>query len=88
MWLRRIHRLVGLVFAPFFLITAVTGGILLWRRYYGPDIKHDLLGWHNWEGLGDYLGVLLAGALAVMAVTGVALWAQMALRKRRARRSR
>jgi uncharacterized iron-regulated membrane protein len=88
--LRKLHRVVGLIFAPFFLVTAGTGGILLFRRYFGAKIHHNLLQWHNWEGLNRYVsysGVLLATGLAFMAVTGVALWIQIALRKRRARRA-
>jgi uncharacterized iron-regulated membrane protein len=86
MWLRRWHRVIGLVFAPFFLITAVTGAILLFRRHFGPAAKHEMLQWHNWEGLADYVGVILAIALAWMAVTGWALWLQIYLRKRKARK--
>jgi uncharacterized iron-regulated membrane protein len=86
MWLRTLHRWVGLVMAPFILITAVTGGVLLWRRQYSPDLKHDLLDWHNWEGLADYLGAILAVALAWMALSGWALWLQVRLRKRRAKK--
>lgn len=85
--LRKLHRIVGLIFAPFFFITAVTGGILLFRKFYGYQTKESLLEWHNWEGLAQYIGALLAAALSFMAVTGVALWLQVQLRKRRARRA-
>jgi uncharacterized iron-regulated membrane protein len=85
MSLRKLHRWVGLVMAPFLFITAVTGGVLLWRRQYNPDLKHDLLDWHNWEGLADYLGAVLAVALAFMAISGWCLWLQVHLRKRRAK---
>lgn len=87
MWLRRLHRWVGLVFAPFFLITAITGGMLLWRRQVRMP-NRTLRAWHNWEGLADYVGVLLAGALAFMAITGIWLWAQILWRRsRRIRRA-
>jgi uncharacterized iron-regulated membrane protein len=85
--LRKLHRIVGLIFAPFFVITAATGAILLFRRQYSPSVKHDLLEWHHWEGLANYIGLLLAGALLFMAISGVALWGQVFFRKRRARRS-
>ena len=89
MWIRRLHRIVGLVFGPFVLITAITGGVLLFRRDVdlGPELKHDMLGWHNWEGLADYAGLALAAALVWMVVTGYWLWLATLLRKRRARKS-
>lgn len=85
--LRKLHRIVGLIFAPFFLITAVTGGILLFSHRYRYQMKEGLLAWHNWEGLANYAGLVLAAGLTFMAVTGVALWLQVKLRKRRARKS-
>ncbi len=85
--LRKLHRIVGLIFAPFFIITAVTGGILLFSGQYRHDVKKRLLAWHNWEGVSHYAGLILAASLLFMAVTGVALWLQMTLRKRRARRA-
>ena len=53
MQLRTFHRLVGAIFAPFFILTAVTGIILLWRKddLYSASTKGTLLGLHNWEGL-------------------------------------
>jgi uncharacterized iron-regulated membrane protein len=87
MILRKLHRIVGLIFAPFFIITAVTGGVLLFSRHYRHEVKKNLLAWHNWEGVSHYAGLILAAGLLFMAVTGVGLWLQMTLRKRRAPRS-
>ena len=89
MTIRKLHRIVGVCFAPFFLITACTGAALLWRNagIFSFDTKGTMLGLHNWEGLHGlgihYLGVLLAAGLTFMAVTGTMLWAQMILRKKR-----
>lgn len=51
--LRKIHRIFAVAFAPFLLLTAVTGGILLFRNagVYGYQTTDALLEWHNWEGL-------------------------------------
>jgi uncharacterized iron-regulated membrane protein len=85
MWPRKFHRYLGLILSPLILVTAVTGGILLWRKHFHPDLKHDLLDWHNWEIVASYAGVVVAGGLVLMVFSGVAMWAQMAIRKRRAK---
>ena len=75
MQIRKLHRIVGAVFAPFFVLTTTTGIILLWRKttLYGPEVKGALLDLHNWEGLAPYVGVILAGGLLFMACTGLAI---------------
>ena len=83
MQLRKLHRTVGFVFAPFFLLTASTGIILLWRKgdLYGPEVKNTLLGLHNWEGLAPYIGVVLASGLLFMTCTGLAIMVGIYRRK-------
>ena len=83
MQLRTFHRLVGAIFAPFFILTAVTGIILLWRKddLYSASTKGTLLGLHNWEGLAPYIGVVLAAGLLFMTCTGLAILAGIHRRK-------
>ena len=90
MWLRRVHRLIGLVLAPFLLLTAVGGAMVIaWRLkwYRDFDLREWFLEAHNLEAVGPWAGLVLALGLALMACTGVALWLQMTLRKRRSRRA-
>jgi uncharacterized iron-regulated membrane protein len=86
MWIRTVHRWVGLVLSPFLLITAVAGGLLLWRRAMSLDLRHDLIDLHNYEVIGNYVGAVVAGGLVVMVATGVALRVQMWRRQRRSHR--
>ena len=81
--IRKLHRSVGLVFAPFFLITAFTGMALLWRKaeVYGPNTKSLLLGLHNWEIAAKYIGVILATGLIFMVVTGSLMLIQLSNRR-------
>ncbi|NQT92228.1 MAG: hypothetical protein HQ559_05670 [Lentisphaerae bacterium] len=81
--IRKLHRAVGLVLAPFFLLTAFTGMALLWRKagVYGSDTKGILLGLHNWEIAARYIGVILAMGLICMAVTGLLMLIQQGRRK-------
>lgn len=82
---RKLHRTVGLIFAPFFLITGLSGAVLLWRSdgVYGRETKGLLLGFHNWEMAAAHVGVILAAALIAMVITGLVMLAQMHLRNRR-----
>ena len=73
MRLRKVHRFTGLVFASFFLITASTGIILLWRKagIYEKETKELLLGIHNWEITTSYVGAVLATGLLFMTTSGL-----------------
>ena len=84
MRIRTVHRIVGVVFAPFFLITALTGIALLWRKagIYGGESQRLILGLHNWEIAARYVGAILAGGLIFMAVTGLVIAVRPMLRRR------
>jgi uncharacterized iron-regulated membrane protein len=48
--LRTLHRRIALIFSPFFLLTALTGIFLLFRKdeLYSKETKSLLIGLHNW----------------------------------------
>lgn len=73
MILRKLHRLTGVLFAGFFLLTACTGIALLFRKndIYGKETKELLIGLHNWEIVVNYIGIFLSLALIFMSVTGL-----------------
>jgi len=85
MLLRKMHRAVGVLSAPFLLLTAVAGALLLLRRtgLYGFGARDVILGLHNWEIIAGYIGVVLALALAFMAVTGFLIFLKMKLRRKK-----
>ena len=76
--IRKVHRAVGVAFAPFFLVTSFTGMALLWRKagVYGSGVKDTLLGLHNWEIAARYVGVVLAAGVVCMVATGLAMLVQ------------
>jgi uncharacterized iron-regulated membrane protein len=82
--LRQIHRIVGVLFAPFFILTAVAGMLLLWRNagIYGEETKNLLLGIHNWEIGAEYVGIILAMGLFSMAASGVIILIQTHKRRK------
>ncbi len=86
MTLRKLHRMIAVVFAPFILLTAITGGMLLWRHTgaYEFGTMNVLFGLHNWEIVANYVGTILAVGMMVTALTGLTLWAQVIGNKRRA----
>ena len=88
--LRNLHRTVALIFCPFFVLTACTGAILLWRKadVYGEAPKKFLLGLHNWEMAASYVGVVLAAGLLLVTFTGIGLAVQISRRRARAKAAR
>jgi uncharacterized iron-regulated membrane protein len=73
--IKALHKTLGLICAPFFILTALTGLVLLWRKsgMYGKETKDLLLGLHNWELAASYVGAILAAALILMVLTGLAM---------------
>lgn len=78
--IRTAHRSIGILFAPFFLLTAVTGIVLLFRKsgWYGQSVKKVTLGLHNWEIAREHIGAILAAALVFMGATGLLLFRETA----------
>lgn len=76
MKLRVFHRRVALVFSPFFIITSLTGILLLFRKddLYGKEMKALLIGLHNWELGAKYIGIILAVGLLSVTVSGILLF--------------
>jgi uncharacterized iron-regulated membrane protein len=71
--LRKLHLVIGFTLVPFLLVTAVTGFIyLLAPRFY------HVLRWHGWFRWG---GLVLAGGLAFLAISGAILYLNMRIQQ-------
>ena len=72
---RRFHRIIGIVFAPFFIFAGLTAVPLFWRKegLYTERVKEFLVALHTWEIAAKYVGIILAVALVVMSVSGLML---------------
>ncbi len=83
--LRKLHRIVAIVFTPFLLITPITGIILLFRKtgLYGDETKNLLQGMHNWEIAANYVGIILALGLIFVVATGLVMFIQYCSRRGR-----
>jgi len=83
MIIRKIHRTIGIIWAPFFLLTASTGILLLFRNtgLYSIETLKILIGLHNWEIVANYVGIILAIGLISMAISGILLFLQIQMRK-------
>jgi uncharacterized iron-regulated membrane protein len=70
------HKKVGVIFAPFFILTGSTAVFLLFRKddLYSKDVKNIALGIHNWEYGAKYIGMIMAFALLYMSLSGLILY--------------
>jgi hypothetical protein len=85
MQLRKIHRTIGIFLAPFFMITALCGGFLLYRKLWNDyQLETTVKSIHNYEIVFNYVGTIVALSLLAMAITGTMIWLQIrkALKKR------
>jgi hypothetical protein len=79
--LRKLHLVIGFTLAPFVLIAAATGPIMMLTRNY------HLVKWHSWFKWG---GMVLAIGLVFLAISGGILYSVMRLqqwKRKRAQRS-
>lgn len=74
--LRVFHRRLAIVLSPFLILTSLTGILLLFRKdnLYGKEFKNLLIGLHNWEIVGKYLGIILALGLMAICISGLAIF--------------
>ncbi len=74
--LRKFHRNIAIIFAPFLFLTSFTGIILLFRKddLYSKETKNLLIGLHNWEYGAKYIGAILGIGLIVITVSGTLLF--------------
>lgn len=76
MKLRKLHRKVAIFLSPFFLLSAVTGAFLLFRKagVYGKEVKHFLVSIHTWEIVMPYIGFIMVFGLLFVTISGVILY--------------
>ncbi|MFC1679881.1 hypothetical protein ACFL2T_06695 [Elusimicrobiota bacterium] len=76
MKIRQIHRICASILSPLFLISAVSGCVLLFRKtgLYGKEAKSFLVSLHTWEVIAPYVGIVVGLGLMVMTVTGMIVY--------------
>jgi len=74
--IRTIHRWVGFTFAIFFIITAITGFILVFRKDIPENIEDTIYNIHTYEVLGvfKYFALFVALALLGLSISGIILF--------------
>lgn len=76
MKLRKLHRYVAIIMAPFMLLLGATGCLLLFRKttWYDKEIKDLLVGIHTWEWLAPYIGIVFGLGLIFLSISGIILF--------------
>jgi len=95
MWLRSLHRMIGVILAPFFIFTALAAGTLVLIKWLDPnnqvvgfELRRLLTDLHNYTYFAEVLGLVLAAAVLFMSVTGLIMGLQVYWRRFRGRRAR
>lgn len=76
MKLRKLHRMVAIVMAPFLLLLALTGSSLFFRKagLYEKEIKEFLVSLHTWEIVAPYVGLFVGLGLIFLVISGTILF--------------
>lgn len=76
MKLRKLHRMVAIVMAPFLLLLALTGSSLFFRKagLYEKEIKEFLVSLHTWEIVAPYVGLFVGLGLFFLVISGTILF--------------
>ena len=88
--IRTIHRWVGFTFAIFFIITAITGFILVFRKNIPENIEDIIFNIHTYEVLGvfKYFALFVALALLGLSISGIILFINIYWKKLKIRRDK
>ena len=73
--IRKLHRALGKVFAPFLIVASLTAIPLFWRNdeIFPESTRKLLLAIHTWEIGARYIGTILALVLIALSITGLIL---------------
>lgn len=77
--IRKIHIKVGVILAPFFILLALSGISLLFRKteLYSKDVKSFLVSIHTWEIVAPFVGAFLGIGLLFMTISGLYMYFNM-----------
>ncbi len=81
--IRVIHRWVGFLFSIFFMITAITGFILVFRKNIPSDFEDFIFNVHTYEILGflKYFALVISLALFGLSISGIIMFIDLQLKK-------
>ena len=76
MKIRKLHRITAITFAPFFLLLAVSGSTLLFRKagVYPKETKEFLVSLHTWEIIAPYVGMVAGLGLLTVVISGIIIF--------------
>jgi uncharacterized iron-regulated membrane protein len=76
MKIRKLHRITAITFAPFFILFALSGSALLFRKagVYSKEIKSFFVSIHTWEIAALYIGMIGALGLLTVVITGIIIF--------------
>ena len=76
MKIRKLHRITAIIFSPFFILLALSGSALLFRKaeVYPKATKEFLVSIHTWELIAPYIGIIAGLGLLTVTVTGIIIF--------------
>lgn len=90
--LRKLHRWVALVAAPFLFIISCTATILMFDTTGVLSVPTEMVKvtykMHTWKYLGGYIGILVPVLLMILVITGVAIVIQTEMKKKQMKKKK
>jgi uncharacterized iron-regulated membrane protein len=91
--LRKVHRWVGLIVGPLLIVTAIIGATMVLLDWFDPnarmvgfETRRFLTNLHNYRLASEWATLILSVGVLTMASTGLSLWGQSWLRRRKSQR--
>ena len=80
--LRKIHSWVGFIFSIFFVITSITGIILVFRKEIPKSLKDFVFTLHTYEfGILKYWAIVIGISLLILSISGTIIFIDSKFRK-------
>ncbi len=82
--IRKLHRWLGFLFSIFFISTAITGIILVFRKEIPKSLKDFVFALHTYDwGIFKYWAIVVGIILFGLSISGIIMFFEVQLRRKK-----